>query len=80
MICIFLAQDVEPKLHIKKHDWKKTHANMMAAIKEAKFLVSFICTYLEQAFCPPSYVVTHMLQAKKHRPESAMDVPVHIMN
>ena len=50
MIYIFPAQDVEPKLHIKKHDWKKTHANMMAAIKEAKFLVSFFAFIWNKPF------------------------------
>ena len=37
-----LFQDIEPKLHIKKHDWKKTHVNMMAAIKEAKLCNNFL--------------------------------------
>ena len=46
MIYIFLLQDVEPKLHIKKHDWKKTHVNMMAAIKEAKLCNHFLYYFL----------------------------------
>ena len=29
-------QDVDVEHGIKKHDWKKTHVNMMKAIKEAK--------------------------------------------
>ena len=30
------SQDVDVEHGIKKHDWKKTHVNMMKAIKEAK--------------------------------------------
>eukprot|EP00090_Calanus_glacialis_P027742 TRINITY_DN43997_c0_g1_i2.p2 TRINITY_DN43997_c0_g1~~TRINITY_DN43997_c0_g1_i2.p2 ORF type:complete len:124 (+),score=51.94 TRINITY_DN43997_c0_g1_i2:292-663(+) len=29
-------KDVEPNLNVEKADWKKTHINMMSAIKEAK--------------------------------------------
>ena len=31
-----LPQDIEPNLNVEKADWKKTHTNMMSAIKEAK--------------------------------------------
>merc|ERR1712050_289658 len=29
-------KDIEPNLNVEKADWKKTHTNMMSAIKEAK--------------------------------------------